>query len=305
MALNLHLLRIFATVAEHESFSEAAAILFISQPAVSKGVRALEQQIGVPLIDRSSRTLLLTETGQLLYRHAQAIFAAERAAEQELEELYGLEQGHLAIGASNTIGTYLLPPLLGVFHRRYPHIRLSLKIGNTEQIIAQLQTTPLDTAFVEGPVDDPDMVVTPWRDDTLVVIAAPNHPLVKQQPVSLARLTAEPFIVREPGSGTQRIVETALYQRKLEVQAAMELGSNEAVKQAVIAGLGIGIVSKATIGLEVASGELIILNAPELVVQRVLTRVTIAGRSPSHALLAFQTLLDHPAAAERVPPAAT
>jgi LysR family transcriptional regulator, low CO2-responsive transcriptional regulator len=291
MALNLHLLRIFATVAQYESFSRAAEVLFISQPAVFRGVRAFEQQIGLPLIDRSSRTLLLTETGQLLYRHAQEIFVAERAAELALEELYGLARGHLAIGASNTAGTYLLPPLLGAFHRHYPQIRLTLNIGNTEQIVEQLRTIPLDTAFVEGPVDDPDMVVTPWRDDTLVVIAAPDHPLVKQQPVSLSQLAAEPFIIREPGSGTQRVVETALNQRKLEVNPAMELGSNQAVKQAVIAGLGIGIVSRATIGLEAAVGELVILDAPELVVQRVLAQVTIAGRLPSRALIAFQALL--------------
>ncbi|MBZ0302445.1 MAG: LysR family transcriptional regulator, partial [Anaerolineae bacterium] len=173
MTMNLYLLRVFATVAEHGSFSQAARALYISQPAVSKGVQSLEQQIGMRLLDRSHRDISLTEAGHLLYDYAQRIFAAERAAESALEQLNGLERGHLALGASHTIGTYLLPPLMGLFHQRYPGVRLSLEIANTQQILIDLRTRPLDLAFVEGPVSDANLVVAPWRTDRLVVIAPP------------------------------------------------------------------------------------------------------------------------------------
>ncbi len=289
--LNLHLLRIFITVAELGNFSRAAEMLYISQPAVSRAVQELEHQIGMPLIDRSERRFMLTETGQLLYEYGRQIFATERAAEAALEQLRGLERGQLAIGASNTIGTYLLPPLLGLFHRRHPGVRLLLDIGNTQQIIQHLRNTPLDLAFVEGPVDQSDLVITPWQLDTLVVIAAPDHPLVMQQPLTLEQFQTTPFIMREPGSGTRDVIEQALRARDLFIIGAMELGSNQAVKQAVMAGLGISIVSEATTAVEIQAGKLAILDFPELRLQRMLTQVNITGRPASRALIAFQSLL--------------
>src|SRR5690242_9690611 len=143
--MNLHLLRLFATVAEQGSFSRAASLLYISQPAISKGVQELERQLGTTLLDRSGRGVALTEAGETLLPHAQHLFAVERAAETALEQLEGLERGQLAIGASSTIGIYLLPPLLGRFRQRYPGIRLFLDIGNTQQIGERLRMTPLDT----------------------------------------------------------------------------------------------------------------------------------------------------------------
>ncbi len=289
--LNLHLVRIFTTVAELENFSRAAERLYISQPAVSRAVQELEHQVGTPLIDRSERHFLLTEAGQLLYDYGRQIFAAERAAEAALEQLRGLERGQLALGASNTIGTYLLPSLLGIFHRRYPGVRLLLDIGNTQQIIHHLRDTPLDLAFVEGPVDQPDLVVTPWQLDTLVVIAAPDHPLMAQQPLTLAQFETAPFIMREPGSGTRDVIEQALRERDIHITGAMELGSNQAVKQAVMAGLGISIVSEATIAVESQASKLVILDIPDLRLQRILTQVSVAGRPAGRALVAFQSLL--------------
>ncbi len=289
--MNLHLLRLFATVAEQGSFSRAASLLYISQPAISKGVQELERQLGTALLDRSGRGVALTEAGTTLFQHAQQLFAVERAAETALEQLEGLERGQLAIGASSTIGIYLLPPLLGRFRQRYPGIRLFLDIGNTQQIGERLRTVPLDAVFVEGPVDLPHTDVTPWRDDTLVVIAAPDHWLVGQRNVPIHAALAEPFVLREQGSGTRAIIEQTLRSRNVALKIVMELGSTEAIKQVVSAGLGLAIVSEATIALELLAGRLAILDVPELTLGRVLTQLHVVGRPPSRALQAFEALL--------------
>jgi DNA-binding transcriptional LysR family regulator len=289
--LNLHLVRLFAAVAQTGSFSRAAESLHISQPAISKAVQELERQLGTALVDRSGRAVALTETGALLYGHAQQLFAVERAAETALAQLQSLERGRLAIGASSTIGIYLLPAIMGSFRRRHPGVELFLDIGNTQQIVERLRTFSLDTAFVEGPVDQPDLHVTPWRDDELVVIAAPDHALLAQQPVPLARLLAEPFVMREPGSGTREVTEVALRERQARVTIVMEPGSTEAVKQAVGAGLGLALVSRATITHEVALGRLTVVTVQDLTIRRTLAQVRVAGRPPSRALQAFDTLL--------------
>lgn len=289
--MNLAALRLWMAVAEMGSFSRAADSLFISQPAVSKRVQELEESLGVSLLDRSGRMVRLTEAGQILYRYSQQIFAAERAAESALSQLRDLSQGHLSVGASNTIGTYLLPALLGRFHDQYPGIHLSMEVGNTQQMIDQLRHKPLDIAFVEAPVAAPDLVTTPWKNDRLVVIAPPGHPLTAYQPIPLAMILGEPFILREPGSGTREVAEDALRVYGRQFQIALELGSNEAVKQAVSAGLGLAIISDVTLQLERAAGRLTILDAPELTLRRSLTYVRIAGRPASRALMAFLALL--------------
>ncbi len=291
MALNLHLLRIFTTVATTRSFSQAAKQLYISQPAVSRGVQELERQLNLILIDRSMNIFTLTEGGRLLYQHGLHIFAAERAAEVALEELHGLVRGQLALGASQTIGTYLLPPLLRQFHRRYSGVRLMLDILNTHQIIERLISAPLDLAFVEGPVDLPNLIITPWRVDTLVVIAAPDYRLLSQQPLGAADILTEPFIMREVGSGTRENIEMAVRARGLQLNIAMELGGTSAIKEAVAAGLGISIVSEATIKLERMVGTLVVLDVPDFVLTRTMSQIVVAERPLSRAATIFQSLL--------------
>lgn len=291
MALNLHLLRIFAAVAKHNSFSGAAKVLYISQPAVSKGVQELEEQVGLPLLDRSRRKLALTEAGTLLYQYAQRLFAVEQAAETALEQLQGLERGHLALGASHTAGTYLLPPLLSKFHQRYPGIHLSLEIANTQTVLEDLYTRPLDMAFVEGPVKATDLMVSAWRTDHLVVIVPPNHPLIRKQPVTLAQLATEPYVQREFGSGTREIVEEAFKKKDLAVNVAIELGNNQVVKQTVSAGLGISIVSDATIGLELSAQTLAVVAVKDYDFSRTLSQVLPREKPLSPAATAFLQLL--------------
>jgi DNA-binding transcriptional LysR family regulator len=291
MALNLHLVRIFVSVAEQKSFSAAAKSLYISQPAVSKGVHKLEEQLGVLLVDRSRRSITLTEAGGHLYEHAQRLFAVESAAERMLEELAGLERGHLAIGAGQTIGTYLLPTLLRRFHELYPGITLSLQNRNARDVIENLRNMLLDIAFVEGPVGDPDLVTVPWKEDRLALITHPQHPLARQDDVTLHDISQHPFLQREPGSGTRAIVEQAFRAHGLQLDVAIELNSNQVVKQAVIAGLGISIVSETTIELERDAGIIRVITPSDHTFVRPLSFVTIKGRRQSRAAMAFLALL--------------
>lgn len=292
MALNVPFLRVFSAVAEARSFSRAAEQLFMSQPAVSKAVRELEQQVGLALLDRSARPIALTEAGAVLLAHAHQMFADERAAERALDQLREVGAGSLAVGASSTIGIYLLPSAIARFHRAHPRIRLFLDIGNTQQVLEHLRGATLDVAFVEGPVEGEDLLIEPWRLDELVVVAPHAHPLAHGEPVTLERLLAEPFVLREPGSGTREVIELALRARGATLTVPLELGSTEAIKRAVIAGMGLAIVSVATVTTELATGQLRLVPVPELPLRRTLTRLSIVGRPPSPAVRAFLAILE-------------
>lgn len=294
MALNLHLLRLFAAVARHGGFSRAAEALHISQPAVSKGVREFEAQVGGRLLERGPGGVTPTEAGQVLLRHATALFAAERAAEEDLAALRGLTRGGLSVGASTTIGTYLLPPLLGAFHRAHPGVELRLRNANTAGVAELLLARELDVALVEGPVEHPGLLVRPWREDRMVVIAAPGHRLAGTRP-DAGRLADEVVIVREPGSGTRDVVWAALTAHGVRPRATLEVGSTETVKQVVAAGLGVAVVSAAAAVDQLALGTLVALDVRGFAVGRTLTRLSLPDRRPSAAAAAFEALLDRPA----------
>jgi DNA-binding transcriptional LysR family regulator len=291
MALNLHLLRLFHAVQRHGGFSRAAAALHVSQPAVSKGLRELEGQLGAPLLERRPEGPALTEAGRRLAPHVEALFAAERAAEEAIAELRGLARGVLHVGASTTVATYHLPPVLGAFHSRHPGIELVLTSANTASVAERLRARELDVALVEGPVSDPGLVVRPWRDDPLVLIASPSHPFASTPP-GPADLEAALFLVREPGSGTREVVEAALARQDLRPRS-MEVGSTEVIKQMVAAGVGVALVSARAAADQIALGKLRVVALPGFSVSRVLTQLSIPGRQPSPAAAAFARLLDN------------
>jgi DNA-binding transcriptional LysR family regulator len=291
MTLNLHLLRLFAAVVKQGSFSRAATALFISQPAVSKAVQELERQVGTTLLDRSGTGVVLTAAGETLYRYAEQIFLTEQAAELELARLQGVQQGKLALGASTTIGVYRLPKLLARFAERYAHIHLFVDIGTTYEIASRLLQTPLDLALVEAKVMDDRLNVTPLWDDRLLVVAPPDHPLAHQSRVTLAEALAQPFIGREPDSATRVYIENQLQARGIVLPVAMEVGSNEAIKQMVRVGLGLAMVSETTIQTEVTAGTLIVLPVPELVIVRHFSLLQVAKRPHSASAQAFLTVL--------------
>ncbi len=300
MSLNLHLLRLFATVARLGSFSRAAEALHISQPAVSRGVREFEAQTGSRLLDRSPRGVAPTEAGRMLMRHASALFGAERAAEEELAALRGLARGSLGVGASTTIATWFLPPLLGAYHRAHPGIELRLRGANTADIAELLLARELDVALVEGPIEHPGIMVRPWIEDRLVAVVAPSHLLAGlAAPVPAAALGRELMIVREPGSGTREVVWTALARARIVPRATLEAGSTETIRQVVAAGLGFAIVSAATARDQIALGSLIALQVAGLSVSRTLSRLSLPDRQPSPAAAAFEALLDREATAFR------
>lgn len=291
MAINLHWLRVFSAVAREGGFSRAARSIHVSQPAVSRTVRLLEEHLGVTLLDRSPAGVRLTEAGEILDRHARTIFAVERAAEGELKAYRGLERGMLRIGASTTVATYMLAPLLDAFSRSHPGIDLRVTSANTHDVVALLRSYDLDVALVEGPVEAPEVESIVWRDDELVVIAGADHPMSKRRSPRAEEIVAARFLVREPGSGTRAVTETAISRAGLTLSTTIELGSTEAIKQAVAAGLGLAIVSRAAVADQVALGRLKILKVPDLVIKRRLLRLVLAGRLPSAAAEAFDELV--------------
>ncbi len=290
MELNLHLVRLFVAVATHQSFSRAAEALHISQPAISKGVASLERQVGLVLLDRSRTVVTLTEAGQTLLSHALALYASERAAISALAQLRGLAQGQLAIGASTTIGNYVLPPLIAAFHAQYPAIRLTLQIGNTHDLLQRLLAEPLDLVLVEGPVADNQVHVTPWRQDRLVVIAAALHPLRYQRQLPAIVVTEQLVLLRETGSGTREVIDAHVRASAVTLAHVMEVGHTEAIKQLVAAGLGLGIVPAITCQEEVAHERLVILDVPAFTIQRQLWQVVVPDRPQSPAARAFSLL---------------
>jgi DNA-binding transcriptional LysR family regulator len=291
MPLNLHHLRVFAIVAEQGGFSRAATVLRLSQPAVSKSVRELEREIGAPLFERGGRTPRLTESGTLLFARARELFAVERSAEEELRALRGLESGVLRIGASTTVITYLLPPYLARFRAAHPDVVLQVSSANTRDIARALIERRIDVALVEGPVTDARIEVIPWRDDELTVISSPSHPLASRKRVALSDLAAESFIVRERGSGTRTVAESALALHGVRLTVAMQLASTEAIKQAVAAGLGLAIVSRSAIDDQLALGRVAIVPLSGVSLQRALTELRLIGRPPTAAAATFREAL--------------
>lgn len=295
MPLPLHLLRLFAAVADQGGVSRAAETLHISQPAVSKGVRQLEEQLGIALLDRVHGRVKLTEAGTALAARARELFAVERVAEEELRALRGLRRGTLTVGASTSVATYHLPPLLAAFHRRYPDISLSLTSANTRAIVELLGARELDIAMIEGPTEDARVRAVPWKEEELILIAAASHRFTsRRRPVNADEFADELFIVREPGSGTREVAETILRAAGFAMRRTLELGSTEAIKQAVAADLGVALVSTAAAADQLALGRLRAVSCavPQRAFRRVLFRLDLSGRRPTAAAAAFNALLD-------------
>ncbi len=300
---NRNHLALFRAVADAGGFSRAAGVVHVSQPAISMQVAELEEALGTPLFDRLPRGVRLTEAGATLLGYAQRIAALEAEAERAMRELRGLERGRLALGASKSIGGYLLPEVLGEFRRQHPGVELLLAIANTKTIQTRLLDGTLDLGLTEGmPPADENFCVRVFREDELVIIAPAGHPLAKPasagrrpRPVSVQRLCDEPFILREPGSGTREVLLRALAGAELR-EVALSLSDTEAIKRAVMAGLGLAAVSRLCIGLELAAGLLVELPTKGLNLQRSLYEVTLRGRRATPSTQAFARLLadQHP-----------
>jgi DNA-binding transcriptional LysR family regulator len=294
--MNLNHLFLFRAVAEAGSFSRAAETVHISQPAISMQVAELEAQLELTLFHRLPRGVKLTAAGQLLFGYAQRLGALVDEAQRAMAEVKGVRRGRLSIGASTTIGVYLLPDLLGEYRRRYPDIDLRFDIANTEEIENRLVDGILDAGLTEGlPPNRDELESVIFLRDELVPIGRPDHPRLAAdgKPLTLQQLCAEPIILRERGSGTREVIEGALARRRQKLQRiAMVLGSTEAIKRAVAAGLGVAIVSHLTIQAELALGRLAILPVRGFQVSRPLLRLCCRNREQDPATLAFLALLN-------------
>ncbi|MCE8028666.1 LysR family transcriptional regulator [Halomonas daqingensis] len=286
--MNLHLLRIFVRVVEAGSFSRAAEALGISQPAVSKAVRELESQLEIPLLDRQGRSFKPSEPGQALYDYGRSIFALEREAQETLAAFYGLERGRLTIGASTTIATYWLPPLIAEFHTRHPHIEIRLVSENTKQIIELLIDCRLDVALVEGQVLDSRVEARHWLKEEMVVIAADSTTLAMQEPVVDQQNV---WVVREHGSGSREATEALLRELDIRPPRTIEVGSNEAIVQMVSSGIGLGLVPRICARDQLRLGQVKQVDIGRPAIGRQLYRVRLPHRTISQAGIAFEAML--------------
>jgi LysR family transcriptional regulator, low CO2-responsive transcriptional regulator len=259
MHITLRQLQVFEAAARLGGYTRAAEALHLSQPAVSMQIRQLEGQAGMPLFDQIGKKVHLTDAGRTLYNHAQSILAQVHEAQLELEEMRGVRRGQLNITIAST-ANYFAPRLLAAFCQRHPEVKVSLDVSNREHILELLNETDKDLAIMGRPPEASDLVAHPFMENPLVVIAAPDHPLAQARDIPLTRLNEETFISREIGSGTRMAAERFFDEAGTRLTTAMEMSSNEAIKQAVQAGLGLGVVSVHTLEMELALGRLVILD---------------------------------------------
>jgi DNA-binding transcriptional LysR family regulator len=290
--MNRNHLALFHAVAKAGSISRGAVAIRVSQPAVSKQIGELENALGVRLLDRLPRGCELTEAGRILADYAHRWCSLEQDAKRAIEEYRGLKRGRLTVGASLTIGGYLLPGALAEFHRRYPDIELKIEIANTESIRRSLLDGVFELGLTEGPIESGELDSAVFFQDELVVIAPVGHALLKKKTAATVReICREPFLLREEGSGTRAVVEQALRRKGLTVKPLMSLASPEAIKNAVAAGLGIAVVSRLIIEQELRAGSLGVIPLKDLTIRRPLYRQCLCNRTPSPALLKFSEVL--------------
>jgi DNA-binding transcriptional LysR family regulator len=288
---SLRQLQILASAAETLSFSRTSERLHLTQPAVSMQMKALEDLARLPLFERVGRKLKLTDAGEELARHARDVLRTLDLADEALASLRGLRGGRIRIAVTST-AKYFAPRLIAAFQKRHPQIELKLAIENREAVVALVAANAVDLAIM-GTMSgsDLDAVATPFADHPLVVVAAPDHPLAHRRSVPLATLARETFLVRERGSGTRAAMERFFAAAGVEPRVGMELDSNETIKQAVMAGMGLSFISRHTIGLELAAGALALVHAPGLPVIRTWHVVHLAAKRLSPAAEAFKAFV--------------
>lgn len=287
--MNLYRLKVFLAVARRLSYSRAAEDLFISQPAVSRHVAALEKELGVQLLGQSGNRVFLTELGRMVYSYSQKLFDVEGELAQALAEVAKLERGCLRLGASSTPGIYLLPPAVAEFQERYAQVEVSLALANSQEIEARVLGGELDLGF-SGMGFQPGLHVIPYVRDRLVMVAAPWHPLSSEVSIPLERLRSERFLLREPGSGTRKVFEEELGRLGFRPGRVMELHGCEAVKRGAMAGMGIAAVSGYSVEIELRHGLLRALPVEGLRLERELAIISPKGVRPSAVALAFVAL---------------
>lgn len=267
MNITLRQLHIFDAVARHLSYTRAAAEMCLTQPAVSMQIKQLEENLGISLLEQVGKRIFLTEAGKEFHHYSLSVTQNLADAESALEELKGVKRGKLNISVVST-AKYFAPYLLAVFSKRYVGVKVNLEVTNRESLLVHLAANDRDMVIMGVPPHQQDFVAEPFMENPLVVIAPYDHPLTRERGIPLQRLQEETFLVREPGSGTRIAMERFFAEQNIHVVTGMEMNSNEAIKQAVLAGLGLGMVSVHTVGLEMEVKRLAILDVASLPIIR-------------------------------------
>jgi DNA-binding transcriptional LysR family regulator len=257
MAFNFHQLHIFYTVAEKGSFSAAAQALYMTQPAVTMQVQALEEHFGSKMFTRTTKKIELTEAGRTLLPYSLKSIELMKETESSMAKFTHMLKGRLQLGASLTMGEFILPQLLGPFGIRHPHISLSMRVMNTSQIVDEIIHNQLNFGLIEAPIDHPDLQTDAILSDELLLILPVNHVLACKDTITWSDVLQFPFILREQGSGTRKVMEDELVSNGFDLadlKIIMELGSTGAIKSAVEANLGITILSQSSIKHELTLG---------------------------------------------------
>ena len=286
MHLTLRQLTIFDAVARNRSYTRAAEELHLSQPAVSLQVRQLETSLGLPLLEQVGRQVYLTEAGQEVFRTSRQIADRLNELRELLDEIKGLDRGQLTVAVASTVN-YFAPRLLAAFSRRLPGVHISLTVTNREGLLYRLEHNQVDIALMGQPPDSLDLAAEAFMENPLVVIASPTHPLAGER-VPLQALREETFLLREPGSGTRIAMERFFGEHGVALSTGMEMNTNEAIKQGVEAGLGLGIVSLHTAGLELEMGRLVVLDVEGFPILRHWYVVHRRGKRLSQVAQAFR-----------------
>ncbi|MBL1351887.1 MAG: LysR family transcriptional regulator [Zetaproteobacteria bacterium] len=267
MLFTLKQLRIFESVAKHRSYTLAAKHLYLTQPAVSMQVKQLENMVGLPLFERFGKQISLTVAGTELLQYAESIQQQLNEAEQVMLELKGLKRGKLHLTMAST-ANYFAPQLIAAFKHQYTQVDIILDVCNRHGIVHAVEHNLTDMAIMGHPPQDHHLVGIPFMQNPLVVIAAPSHPLAQSSHIPLNQLANEAFIVREPASGTRMATERFFAHHQLELMTSMEMNRSEALKQAVMAELGLGIVSLHTIEMELTLKRLVVLDVEDFPIMR-------------------------------------
>jgi len=291
--MNLQNLRVFLKVAELEHITRASEELSLSQPAVTKTIQSLEQEIHLALVERQGRRIVLTHAGRVLQSYARKIFALEREMEEALAVLRDGEGGEVTLAANTTAGVYLLPPIVARFQARFPKVKLNIAILNSHEIVEGTLNWSLDFGLVEGDVVTlpPGLKVHPFARDELILIVAPNHPWSQLSTLKPDMLASDALLLREQGSGIREVIEHRLQLHGVQVRPLLTLTDNEAIKQMVINGVGAAIVSSLTVQRELASGSLVRVPLVGLDLHPQLSLIMREDKQLSRAAQAFCSFL--------------
>ncbi len=290
MNITLRQLQVFEKVARRLSFTHAAQELYLTQPAVSMQIKLLEENLGLPLLERLGRKLYLTEAGKEIYRLSRNIANELQETEQILEQIKGTEGGCLTISVVSTVHYFAIHALAD-FCKSFPKVRIDLKVTNRQGLLRLLEENATDLALMGKPPADWDLIAEPFMDNPLVVIAPPRHPLHTRTKIPLKKLERETFLIREQGSGTRGAVESFFNKKGLSISSSMEMNTNTAIIHGVAEGLGLGIVSLHTIRRELDDGRLVILDVESFPLMRKWYLAHRSGKKLSRAAEAFKTFV--------------